>query len=44
MSALLQLSEILELKGGVGCIDSAFDECETLLERKVALLKEIYRF
>ena len=44
MSALLQLSEILELKGEVGCVDNAFDECKTLLERKVALLKEIYRF
>ena len=44
MSALLQLSEVLQLKGEVGRVDNAFDECTALLERKVALLKEVYRF
>ena len=44
MGALMQLSEILELKGEVGRVDNAFDECQTLFERTVALLKEIYRF
>ena len=44
MGALMQLSEILELKGEVGRVDNAFDECQRLFERKVALLKEIYRF
>jgi hypothetical protein len=44
MGALLQLAEILELKGEIGCADSAFAECTALLERKVELLKEIYRF
>ena len=43
MSALLQLSEILELKGEVGRVDNAFDECTALLERKVVLLKQIYK-
>lgn len=44
LSSLLQLSEILELKGEVGRTDNAFDECTALLERKVTLLKDIYRF
>jgi len=43
MSALLQLSEILELKGEVGRVDNAFNEYTVLLERKVALLKQIYK-
>jgi len=44
MNSLLQLTEILELKGEVGRADNAFKECTALLERKVELLKEIYRF
>jgi hypothetical protein len=43
MGALLQLADILELKGEIGCADKAFSECTALLERKVELLKSIYR-
>lgn len=44
MGALLQLADVLELKGEIGCADNAFTECTALLERKVELLKSIYRF
>jgi hypothetical protein len=42
MGSLLQLAEVLEIKAEMGHADHAFDECTALLERKVALLKEIY--
>ena len=42
MGSLLQLAEVLEIKAEMGHADNAFDECTALLERKVALLKEIY--
>ena len=43
VGALLQLAEVLELKGEIGHADHAFEECRTLLERKVAILKQIYK-
>ena len=43
MGSLLQISEILEIKAEIGHVDHVFDECTALLERKVGLLREIYR-
>lgn len=42
MDSLLQLANALEIKAGIGRnADSVMDECVFLLEKKVALLKEI---
>ena len=43
MGSLLQLAETLEIKAEIGHADHALDECTALLERKVALLREIHR-
>ena len=43
LGSLLCLSEVLEIKAEIGHIDHVFDECTALLERKVALLKDIYK-
>ncbi len=44
MGALLQLAEMLEIKGEIGRADNVISECTALLERKVELLKVIYQF
>ena len=41
MNALLQMAEVLEIKAELGEADNALDECNTLLERKVKLLREL---
>ena len=43
MNSLMQLAEMLEIKAEIGQADHAMDECTALLERKVILLKEIYK-
>ena len=43
MGSLLQLIELMEIKAGVSHADHALEECTALLERKVALLKALYR-
>ena len=41
LGSLLKLTEALEIKAEIGEADHAFDECVSLLERKVALLTEL---
>ena len=43
MGSLLQLAEALEIKAEIGQADHAFEECTSLLGRKVELLREIYK-
>ncbi len=42
VKSLMQLSELLEVKAEMGKKD-ALSECTSLLERKVMLLREVYR-
>ena len=43
LNSLMCLSEVLEIKAEIGHADRVFDECRVLLERKVDLLKDIYK-
>jgi len=41
MDSLIRMAEALEIKAEIGQADHALEECTTLLERKVALLREL---
>ena len=43
MDSLIQLAEMLEIKAEIGQVDHAMDECTALLEKKILLLRDIYK-
>ena len=42
LHSLMQLAELLETKATIGNPDRAMDECATLLERKIRLIRQIH--